>query len=140
MLVRASGGRGGGLLFYGLIVRPLWGLVFQFASTPARALEGSVAGVAEALTRFDASGKGLVRLTVDGQLVRVLAYLESDERGQARLVKPGDTLTVSVSTATPTPAASRGSDRAAPARRRHSGKEKTNGLIPIILESWSWSS
>ena len=84
----------GGLVFYGLIVRPLWGLIFQFASTPARALEGSVAGVAEALSRFDASGKGLVRLTVDGQLIRILAYLESDERGEAVLVQPGDTLTV----------------------------------------------
>ena len=84
----------GGLLFYGVIIKPVWGLIFQFASTPAGALEGTVAGVAEALTRFDASGKGLVRLNVDGQIVRVLAYLEPDERGEAVLVKPGDTLTV----------------------------------------------
>ena len=84
----------GGLLFYGLIVRPLWGLIFRFASTPATALEGTIAGAAEALSRFDAMGKGLVRLTVDGQIVRILAYLETDERGEAALVKPGDSLTV----------------------------------------------
>ena len=93
-IVRAPLSVLGGLLFYGLLIRPLWGLIFQFASTPARALEGSVAGVAEALSRFDAGGKGLVRLTVDGQIVRVLAYLEPDERGEAVLVQPGDTLTV----------------------------------------------
>ncbi len=84
----------GGLLFYSLLIRPVWGLIFRFASTPAQALEGAVASVAEALTRFDAGGKGLVRLTVDGQIVRILAYLETDERGDAPLVRPGDNLTV----------------------------------------------
>lgn len=84
----------GGLVFYGLIVRPVWGWVFQFASTPAEALEGTIAGVAEALSRFDGNGKGLVRLTVDGQIVRVLAYLESDDRPDAATVRPGDRLTV----------------------------------------------
>ena len=83
----------GGLVFYALLVRPLWGFVFQFASAPAKALEGAVAGTAEALTRFDAGGKGLVRLNVDGQTVRVLAYLEP--QGQAEPpVRPGDQLTV----------------------------------------------
>ena len=93
-LVRASLAALGGLLFCGLIVRPLWGLVFRFASTPARALEGTVAGVAEALSRFDGNGKGLVRLTVDGQIVRVLAFLEADDRPDADAVRPGDRLTV----------------------------------------------
>jgi hypothetical protein len=93
-IVRTSLSLLGGLVFYVLLIKPIWGLIFQFASTPAGALEGTVAGVAEALSRFDASGKGLVRLTIDGQIVRVLAFLEPDERGQADLVKPGDTLTV----------------------------------------------
>lgn len=82
----------GGLLFYGLVVRPVWGLIFQFASKPALALEGTVAQNAEALTRFDATGKGLVRLNIDGQLVRILATLEPDDRAVA--VLPGDKLLV----------------------------------------------
>lgn len=82
----------GGAVFYGLAVRPLWNLIFQFASTPSRALAGTVAGTAEALGRFDANGKGLVRLTIDGQIVRVLAFLEPGEPNSA--VQPGDKLTV----------------------------------------------
>lgn len=84
----------GGAAFYGLIIRPLWALIFRFASTPARALEGTVAASAEALTRFDERGQGLVRLTVDGQIVRVLAHLETDERSQGGAVRPGDQLIV----------------------------------------------
>ncbi len=83
----------GGLVFYALLVRPVWNFVFKFASAPAKALEGAVAGTAEALTRFDAGGKGLVRLNVDGQTVRVLAYLEPQEQAEAA-VRPGDQLTV----------------------------------------------
>jgi len=84
----------GGIVFYGLLIRPLWGLIFQFASTPSKALEGTLAREAEALTPFDTSGKGLVRLNVDGQFVRILATLEPDERGESTIVRPGDRLTV----------------------------------------------
>lgn len=92
MLSTALAAAGGGLAFYGLIVRPLWGLIFQFASTPSRALEGTVAQTAEALTRFDERGRGLVRLTIDGQLVRVLAVLEPEDRAAGAL--PGEKLLV----------------------------------------------
>jgi len=84
----------GGLVFYGLIIRPLWNVIFRFASTPSTALAGTVAQEAEALTRFDAGGKGLVRVTVDGQVVRVLATLEADDRPASAAVRPGDRLTV----------------------------------------------
>lgn len=84
----------GGLLFYGLIIRPLWNVIFGFASTPSEALEGSLAHEAEALTSFDARGKGLVRLNIDGQLVRILATLEADDRSEAPGIRPGDRLTV----------------------------------------------
>lgn len=90
MPVAALGGAG----LYRLVVRPLWALIFQFASRPSRALEGTVAGSAEALTRFDARGQGMVRLIIDGQIVRILARLEDDERAEAAAVRPGDTLTV----------------------------------------------
>jgi len=82
----------GGLLFYGLVIRPLWGLVFGFASTPGAALEGAVAGECEALGRFDAQGRGMVKLSIDGQRVRVLAFLEQGDRAQP--VTVGEHLTV----------------------------------------------
>jgi len=82
----------GGLLFYGLVIRPLWGLVFGFASTPGTALEGAVAGECEALGRFDAQGRGMVKLSIDGQRARVLAFLEESDRAQP--VTPGEPLTV----------------------------------------------
>lgn len=78
--------------FYGLVVRPLWTLLFQFASRPSRALEGAVTSSAEALTRFDAQGQGMVRIILDGQIVRLLAHLESDE--VADRIRPGDRLVV----------------------------------------------
>lgn len=82
----------GGFLFYGLVIRPIWGLVFQFASKPGAALEGAVAGECEALGRFDTQGRGMVKLNIDGQRVRVLAFLEQSDRAQA--VAPGEPLTV----------------------------------------------
>lgn len=84
----------GAALFYGAVVRPLWALVFRFASTPSGALEATVSQSAEALTGFDKSGAGIVRVNVDGQLVRVLAVLESDERNAGAVIKPGDPLMV----------------------------------------------
>lgn len=85
---------GGGAAFYGLIVRPLWTLVFRFASAPARALEGTVASSAEALTRFDEQGRGMIRLTVDGQIVRVLAHLDPDDLAERTAIRPGDPLVI----------------------------------------------
>ena len=84
----------GGLAFFGLGVRPLWNLLFRFASKPSAALEGMVARQAEAVTGFDERGRGLVGLTIDGQWVRVLATLESDASANAAPVKPGERLTV----------------------------------------------
>ena len=83
----------GGVVFYGLLVRPLWNVLFRFASTPSTSLAGTVAHEAEALTRFDALGKGLVRVTVDGQLVRIIATLEPEDRAEGA-VRPGDRLTI----------------------------------------------
>ncbi len=66
--------------------------MFRFASKPGEALEGAVAGECEALGRFDSQGRGMVKLAIDGQRVRVLAYLEEGDRAQA--VAPGESLTV----------------------------------------------
>ena len=84
----------GGLVFFGLLVRPIWSLLFRFASKPSAALEGMVARQAEAVTGFDWRGRGLVGLTIDGQWVRVLATLETDDRADASAVRPGEQLTV----------------------------------------------
>ena len=84
----------GGFVFFGLGVRPIWTLLFKFASTPSAALEGMVARQAEAVTGFDARGQGLVGLTIDGQWVRVLATLEVEDRPDAPAVRPGEKLTV----------------------------------------------
>ena len=84
----------GGLVFFGLLVRPIWNLLFKFASKPSAALEGMIARQAEAVTGFDGQGRGLVGLTIDGQWVRVLATLEADDQAAAPAVRPGEQLTV----------------------------------------------
>lgn len=82
----------GGVVFYRALVKPVWGMVFAFASVPSEALDGAVAAQAVAVSRFDTAGRGVVRLILDGQTVRLLATLEPDDRAQA--VVPGDKLTV----------------------------------------------
>jgi hypothetical protein len=84
----------GGAVFFGAIIRPLFTFLLKFASTPSTALEGVLAHEAEAISSFDANGNGLVQLTVDGQLVRVLALLEPDEHVHPSDIAPGDLLTV----------------------------------------------
>jgi hypothetical protein len=84
----------GGFAFYRLIVRPMWGLALRFASKPAETLSGAVATEAEAMSRFDAQGRGMVRVTVDGEVKRLLAYLEPDDREKGIVVTPGDRLVV----------------------------------------------
>jgi len=84
----------GGFAFYHLIVRPMWGLALRFASKPAETLSGAIASEAEAMSRFDAQGRGMVRVTVDGEVKRLLALLESDDREKGIVVTPGDRLVV----------------------------------------------
>ena len=84
----------GALLFYGLLIRPLWNFAMRFASEPSKALEGVVATTAEALSRFDARGQGMVRVTIDGQIVRLLANLETEDRAAGVAVAPGEKLLV----------------------------------------------
>jgi hypothetical protein len=84
----------GGIAFYRLLVRPMWGIVLRFASKPAATLTGAVATEAEALSRFDAQGRGMVRLTVDGEVKSLLAYLEPEDTSKGIAVSPGDPLVV----------------------------------------------
>lgn len=84
----------GALLFYGLLIRPVWNFAMRFASEPSKALEGVVATTAEAMSRFDARGQGMVRVTIDGQIVRLLANLETEDRDAGAVVAPGEKLLV----------------------------------------------
>ena len=91
----------GGIAFYSIIVRPLMRLLFRFASTPSNALEGTLGSEAEVTTAFDASGRGVVSLLLDGQLVRLLATLEESDRAIRTAIRPGEKLVVtSIDTAT----------------------------------------
>ncbi|MGC4045675.1 MAG: hypothetical protein QM758_17935 [Armatimonas sp.] len=78
-----------GLAFYQFGVRPLLNLARRFESKPAGTLKATVAKEAVADSRFDESGRGIVTVTVDGQLVRLLADLDEPTE-----VRPGDRLTV----------------------------------------------
>lgn len=84
----------GGTIFYRFLVRPLWSLILNFASKPADSLAGTLAQEAEAITRFDARGQGLVRVIVDGQVVQLLAHLETEDRENGVTVAPGEKLVV----------------------------------------------
>ena len=79
-----------GLAFWLLALRPLTEVLMRFASTPAATLTGAVAQEAIADSRFDEAGHGIVRVTVDGQITRLLATL--DEPGAQ--VSSGDRLLV----------------------------------------------
>ena len=73
-----------GFLFWKLAVEPLQELVFRFASEPAKNLEGAAATEARVESRFDEKGQGMVSITIDGQIRRVLAhFIDSDPRSVA---------------------------------------------------------
>ncbi len=84
----------GALLVQFGLIRPALGFVMRFASKPSEALAGAMATTAEAEARFDASGRGVVKLLVDGQVVRVLATLDPEDSRAGSVVEPGDQLLV----------------------------------------------
>jgi len=85
---------GAGLLFEWGLVAPLWRFLFRFASAPAQTLESVVTDEARAVTSFDANGNGLVAVELDGQVVQLLATLNTTERAAARKVRAGDRLRI----------------------------------------------
>ena len=84
----------GALVFNFGIAKPVLNALLKFESRQSDGLEGSVAQEAEALTRFDAQGRGLVRLALDGQIVQVLGVLDREERDRGVTVAKGDSLLV----------------------------------------------
>ncbi|MBC8139136.1 MAG: hypothetical protein H8F28_24955 [Fibrella sp.] len=83
-----------GLLFFGFVVRPAMRFIQGFASKPATNLAGTIATEAFAQNRFDAQGRGIVRLSLDGESVRLLAYLEPEDHARGVVVAPGEKLLV----------------------------------------------
>jgi hypothetical protein len=92
--VLAAAAVAGGVLFEAAIVRPVWNLLFRFASTPASSLEGSLFSEATATSGFDANGQGIVALEVDGHLVQCLGTLREADRALGIRVHSGDVLRV----------------------------------------------
>ncbi len=84
----------GALVFDFGLAKPLLGALLKFESRQSEGLEGSVAQRVEAISRFDAQGRGLVRVALDGQLVQVLAHLDPEERARGVVVAKGDPLLV----------------------------------------------
>lgn len=83
-----------GLMFTVLLIKPIFGLLLNFSSKPSEGLEGMVAQPAQAIAPFDAEGRGLIRLTLDGEVVQLLARLEQHEINQGAAVKRGDTVII----------------------------------------------
>jgi hypothetical protein len=81
--------------FEGLLVGPLWRMLFRFESSPAATLESAIEDDARTVMDFDANGQGLVALDVDGQVVQLLATLIPGDRARGVRVRTGDVVRVS---------------------------------------------
>ena len=84
----------GGIAFERFAVGPLWNRLLDFASRPATTLEQVLFDEAQAVSRFDERGQGLVALELDGQVVQVLATLRADDRAAGVRVRAGDRVRV----------------------------------------------
>ena len=83
-----------GVVFERFIVTPLWNSTMRFASAPAVTLESAIEDEATAVTAFDANGQGIVSLEVDGQIVQILATLQSGDRELGVRVRAGQKVRV----------------------------------------------
>lgn len=89
-LLLALAAVGLGILFEWMLVRPLWNLIFRFASKPALTLESCVEDEATAVTGFDRNGQGIISVDLDGQVIQMLATLRADDRALGAAVRAGD--------------------------------------------------
>jgi hypothetical protein len=84
----------GAVAFNWFVIQPMARLILGFASKPSKGLDGMVSQAVKAISHFDDSGKGLVQVNVDGQIVRVMAVLEEEDKSRSTVIQPGDNLTV----------------------------------------------
>ena len=76
------------------LVKPTMAFMMRFVSKPSEGLEGAIAKTAEAVTRFDENGRGLVKINLDDQVVQVLATLEDADIHHGVQVNKGDEVVV----------------------------------------------
>ena len=84
----------GGVAFERFLVAPLWNFLFRFESRTAATLESALLDEGQAVSGFDAGGRGLIALELDGQVVQVLGILRADERAAGVRVRAGDRVRV----------------------------------------------
>src|SRR5439155_22174107 len=70
----------GGVIFERYVVSPIWRLLLRFESRPAATLESTIFEEARAETDFDAEGRGLISMELDGQIVQLLGRLKPEDR------------------------------------------------------------
>ena len=92
--LRAGIAVAGAVAFNMAVLKPLWTLIFGFASKPAANLEGCLLQEVEAVTAFNTRGEGLIRVIVDGRSEDVLARLTPEARARGERVRRGDQLLV----------------------------------------------
>jgi hypothetical protein len=68
-----------------ICVRPLISGILMWASRPAKTLGDAVLETGIAATNFDAKGYGMVRLSLDGQIVQLLGLLVAEEPSELRV-------------------------------------------------------
>lgn len=68
-----------GLAFDLALLKPVFNFALRFASTPSDGLEGMIAKVATAASKFDPNGRGLVLIVIDGEEKQLLATLDADD-------------------------------------------------------------
>jgi hypothetical protein len=76
--------------FEGFLVAPIWRFLFRFESSPALTLDSVIDDEARAVTGFDKQGNGLVAVEVDGQVVQLLATLDTDAHSRGVRIRSGD--------------------------------------------------
>ena len=68
-----------------ICIRPLISGILMWASRPAKTLGDAVLETGVATTNFDANGYGMVRLSLDGQIVQLLGLLVPEESTELRV-------------------------------------------------------
>lgn len=75
------------------VLRTIMSFFLNFGSKASDGLEGCVGRTVEAVSNFDSSGRGLIKVHVDNEIVQLLAVLPEAERSAASIRK-GDELVV----------------------------------------------
>jgi len=79
----------GGVILERLFVTPLWNFGLRFESPPALTLESAVGSEARVVSRFDADGRGLISVELDGQVIQLLGTLRDADRAMGARLAAG---------------------------------------------------